>query len=249
MRIWLVLLLFPIVTSCSLFTSEDKDTAELHLRIGTSYLMNGDYPQALNELLIAESLDPENAVIQNNLGLAYMVRDRYELAENHIRNALKINSSYSDARNNLSKVLIERGQYNEALKEAKKVMEDLTYSFPEKPLINSGIAEFKLGQFSKSRETFLRAIEIQRDNCLAHSYYGRSLYELRDYKKASEALDKAVGFCQRSQFDEPVYYGALSYYQLGDRVKSESRFEQILKMYPNGQYSDKAKSMLEVMRK
>jgi len=243
------ILLLILCTACASVSTENEETAKLHLKIGTAHLNNDNYPQALNELLTAEQLDPNNPVIQNNLGLTYFFRERYDLADLHIRKALKLDPKYSDARNNLSRVLIERGHYTEAIQEAEIVSQDLVYGAPEKPLINLGMARFKMGQFEAAKKDFQKALDFQRDNCLAQSYYGRTLFEMKDYQRASEALDRAAGFCQRSQFDEPHYYSALSYYQLGEKAKAEARFESLLKLYPNGRYTDKAKTMLETIRR
>lgn len=238
-----------IGTACSSFSKEDEEAAKIHLQIGTSQLQEGNYPQALSELLKAESLDPKNPLIQNNLGLAYYYRGRADLAETRIRKALTLNPGYTDARSNLARVLTERGRYIEAAREAELATEDLTYPHPEKPLINLGIALFKLGQYEKARKTFQKALDFQRDNCLAQSYYGRCLFELKQYRQSAEALDRAAGFCQESQFDEPQYYSALSYYELGEKSKAEYRLEGIIKLYPQGKYTDKAKSMLDTIRR
>lgn len=249
-RFYWIILLSLIVSACGTMTSsDDRELARQHLQVGTTQLQSGNYPQALSSLLTAEKLDPENAVIQNYLGLAYLMRDRADLGELHVRKALEIKSNYSDARNNLASILNERFKYQEALQESKIVIQDLTYESPEKPYINQGTAYFKLGNFKEARASFLKAIEYQRDNCLANSYYGRSLFEMKDYKRASDALDRAVGFCQRSQFDEPHYYSALTYFELGQKEKSETRFEEMIKLYPNGEYIDKAKNMLETIRR
>ena len=249
LRSSLLFLICLSILSCSTFRKEDRETALLHLGSGTALLNDGNFPQALSELMAAESLDPDNPTIQNNLGLTYFFRERTDLAETHVRKALKINPNYTDARNNLSRILIERGKYHEAILEARAAINDLTYTNPEKPLINLGVAQFKLAQFENSKKTFQKAVEIQRDNCLAQSYYGRSLFELRDFRRAAEALDRAVGFCQRSQFDEPHYYSALSYFELGLNDKAEARFEELLKLYPQGKYVDKTKTMLDTIKR
>lgn len=236
------------ITACGTFRNGEKESAALQLRVGTSQLQNGAYPQALATLLQAESLDPENAVIQNNLGLAYFVREKYQLAEKHLTRALEITPEYSDARNNLGRILIEQNRYQEAIAELNKVTQDLTYSNPEKPLLNLGIVYFQMKNYQNAKFYFTKTLDLQRDNCLAQSYLGRSLFELKQYPRASEQLDRAVGFCQRSQFDEPHYYSALSYYQAGNKSKASARLEEMIKLYPNGKYIEKAKSMLHEMR-
>jgi type IV pilus assembly protein PilF len=236
------------LTAC-VSNKKNQETALLHLQIGMGHMRTGNYPQALSELMRAENLDPSNPNIQNTLGLAYYFRGRLDLAETHLSRALNINSSFSDARNNLSRVLIDLGKYDKAIIEATRVTKDLTYLYPEKPLINLGVAYFNLEKFKDAEKNLLAAIEISRDNCIAHSYYGRSLYERKEYRKAAEALDRAVGFCQKLQFDEPHYYGALSYFHLGEIKKSVSRLEEVTKIYTDGRYKEKASSMLETIQR
>lgn len=239
--------LFLFIGCASL--SRDREAADLHLRIGIGHLNAGNYPQALAELLESEKLDSSNPIVQNNLGLAYFLRDRLDLSESHLRKALSLKSDYSESRNNLGRVLIERGKYQEAISEITKVINDLTYQNPDKALTNLGLAQFKMGQYDVAKKTFIKAIDHQRENCLALNYYGRCFYELKDYRRAAESLDKAVGFCQRMMFDEPHYYSALSYYQLGQVGRAEARLEELIKLYSDGRYIDKAKSMLETIRR
>lgn len=248
-RAILLLVLSFLLSSCATWFSDDKEAAILYLQNGVASLNSGNYPEALIALKKAEQMDPENPAIENNLALVYYARERFELAETHIRKAISLNNKYSDARNNLSAILLELGKYQEAAKEAKIVMNDLTYPNPEKPWVNYGLALFKMNDFNGAKNAFAKAVDYQRDSCEAQSNYGRALYELKDYRKASDALDRAIGFCQRTQFDEPHYYSALSYYQLGEVDKAKSRLDEVIKFYPNGKYIDKAKGLLETINK
>jgi Tfp pilus assembly protein PilF len=243
-----VLLIF-VLTACSTVSQRDRDRAALHLQIGTSHLMNGSYPAAMNELLIAERLDPKNPMIQNNLGLAYLVRGRAAQALEHINRALLLKPDYTDARNNQARVLIELGRYDEAIEAAQKTTDDLTFPNPEKPFFNIGLAYFKSDRFEQAKQAFQKSLEFQRDNCLAHNFLGRSYYELKDYALAAKQLDRAIGFCQSSQIDEPHYYSGLSYFQLGQQQRAEARLQETIKLYPNGEYRERALQMLETMRR
>jgi tetratricopeptide (TPR) repeat protein len=235
--------------ACESESKRDPEAAVLELRNGTDELQNGAFPQAMATLTRAEALDPDNAEIQNNLGLAYFVRQRYSDAEKHIRKSLKLNPAYTDARNNLARVLIEVGEYKAALRELKRVELDLTYVFPERALVNAGMAYFYLKSYDQAVFYLTKALNAQRENCGAHSFLGRSFYEQKSYDKAAAELDKAIAYCQRSLFDEPNYYSALSYYALGNSDKAKSRLEEMIKLFPNGLYNEKARAMLELMRK
>ncbi len=217
--------------------------------MGTAFLQNSQLPQALQSLQQAEKLDPENYLVQNSLGLVYFFRGRFDLAERHFRRAIKIKSNFSDAKNNLGRLLIEKGEYREALVALKEVTEDLTYLTPEKPLINMGIAQFRLKQYPKAKESLLRALAVQRDNCEANTYFGRTLLEQGDNQRAVEALEQAIGFCQLSQFDEPHYYSGLAYFELGESAKAKKRLEEVIQLYPNGKFVERAKILLDSIKR
>lgn len=234
---------------CASVWQKDKTKSELYLRLGVAQLESGNYPAALREILKAEELDPDSAVIQNNLGLIYFYRERLDLAEKHLRQAVKMDEKYSEARNNLARVLIERGKFADAEKEVKIVLADLTFTKPDKAYINLGLAKFNQKDYSAARSAFAKAIESTPEECSAHTYLGRSYFESNDYSHAAEALDRAIGFCQKNLYDEPHYYSALAYYRLGEKSKAVARFEEILKYYPDGKYRDKAKGMLSLIRK
>ena len=246
---WTITLSSIVLIGCASWWQEDKTKADLYLRMGVAQMESNNYPYALRDLMVAEKLDPKNPVIQNNLGLVYFFRERYDLAEKHLRNAVRLDEAYTEARVNLSRVLLENGRPAEAEKEIKITLNDLTYPTPEKAYTNLGLVKFNVKDFPASRAAFKKVISSVQDDCIAYTYIGRSYFEEGDYSKASESLDRAVGFCQKNLYDEPHYYSALAYYRLGEKSKSIARFEELLKYYPNGKFSDKAKGMLSLIRK
>lgn len=65
---------------------------------------------------------------------------------------------------------------------------------------------------------------------------GIALYNKREYKKAVEALTKSAA--ANPQLPTPLYYQALSYYQLGDPQKAKALYSTIVRKFPT---SDEAK--------
>lgn len=236
-----------VVSGCSTMSKADKERAVLHMQIGTGYLSQGQYPQAMSELLKAERLDPRNPIILNNLGLAYYVRGRGKQAEDKFRRAIGLRSSYSDAKNNLARVLIDQQRFNEAVRVLDEVKGDLTYPFPEKTLSNLGMAYFELGQYTKAENYLARSLQIRRESCTTSDYYGRTLLEMKRVRQSAEVLDQAIEFCRSSKFEEPIYFSAMSYFSLGEKEKSRARLEELLKDYPKSKYVAKAKGMLELL--
>jgi len=242
------LFMVVFITSCS-STLENRERSRLLLERGVSFYQNGNYPLALRDLLQAEEYDATNPIVQNNLGLIYFEREKYDLAEIHLRKAIKLLPTYTDAKNNLGRILIELKRYVEADKILSEVVHDLTYNNQEKGFFNLGLSKFNQGNYEEARQAFLKSLDLQRENCPSYSYLGRTYFEAKNYLGAAETLDKAIGFCQRLLFDEPHYFSALTYFRLGDKERAKARFEELIKLYPNGKYREKSKAMLDILRK
>lgn len=241
------LLSLTLLVSCATPSADKKNLSDVHLRLGTAHLQQGNYPQALSELLLAVELDPNNAVARNNLALAYFVRERYPEAELHLKKALEIDPKYSDARNNLGRVYVAMKQYDSAIVELNIVSADLTYPTPEKALSNLALAYYRKGDYAKARDTSLNALKADKDFCPAQGIYGLSLFYLEDYKKAVHAFERTANQCEREK-EEAHYYSGLSYYKLGSRDKAVARLQEVLTLYPEGEYTEKAKSILGIIK-
>lgn len=247
LKIFLIIFL-AFVVSCST-AQKNKELASRHLDIGNSLYANGKYPLALRELLNAKKLDPKNPNILNSIGLTYQARGRGDLAIKFLNEALAIFPSYTEARNNLVRVYIENRRFSEAEKELKIVKSDLTYGAIDVVYLNEGLLYFDQKKFDLALEPFSKSIQFSRGTCSPHQFYGRTLFELKRYSEAASALDRAINFCQTSGNDEPHYFSALSYYRSGDKRKAAVRFDEIVKLYPNGHYIERSKSLLELVKK
>jgi type IV pilus assembly protein PilF len=242
-----ILLLLIVLTGCSSVNKDRRDRAALHMQIGTGYLSQGQYPQAMSELLHAEQLDPTSPYVQNNLGIAFYVRGRLKQAEQKFRRAIQIEPGFSDAKNNLGRVLIDQSRYKEAARLLHSVEGDLTYGFPEKTYSNLGLVYFHLGDFRKAEEYLGKSMQIRRESCTSAHFYGRALQELKRPKDAAQVLDQAIEYCRSTKFEDPLYFSAMSYFTLGEKEKSRARLEELLKDYPKSKYVAKAKGMLELL--
>jgi type IV pilus assembly protein PilF len=241
-------LIWAILCGCATHQAEDRQRAVYHLQIGSGHLNKGHFPEALAEFLTADHLDPDNAEVKNQLGLGYFLRGKFELAEKNFRAALQINGKFTEARNNLGRTLIELKRNDEAIVELRRASRDMLYVEPEKTLANLGLAYFNKGEYVDAEKSFFESLKLRRKNCMALSYYGRSLYELSSFEKAAESLDQAMAACKTSNFEDPYYFSALSYVKIGRREQAVARLEEGLGAFPNGQFAARARSMLELLK-
>ncbi len=72
--------------------------------LGEAYMIEGKYRLALKTLLKAENLTPDDAIIQNDLGLTFLQMQKLDLAEDHFQKSIQLNPNYADAQNNLAAV-------------------------------------------------------------------------------------------------------------------------------------------------
>ncbi|HEX4922606.1 MAG TPA: tetratricopeptide repeat protein [Bdellovibrionales bacterium] len=236
-----ICLLAGLFLSCA-SGNKEREKAELHLRIGTAHLNQGNYPLALRELLEAHRLDSSNPIICNNLALAYYVRGRHAEAEKYLNQAIKLDPKYTDAYNNLGRVHIDTGRYDLAITELTRVVNDLTYPQPEKGLSNLGLAHLKAKNYQEAQRRFKEALQANSAFCPAHNHYAQALYHLKDYKKAAAATETALQLCPN--LDEAHYYGALSYLKMGQRDRANARMREIVELYPTSEFAKLARSHL-----
>lgn len=246
-RLAVTLFFFVFSIGCAQRSTQLKERAQLHLEMGVSHLAQGDYPSALSELNQAEQLDPNNAAIQNNLGLAYTVRNRPKEAEQHYRKAIELDPRYSDVRTNLARLLIDQKKFDQALQELSLVENDLTYPYPEKALSLVGQVYFNKGRYKKAEEYLGRAMNVRRDSCITANFYGRTLLEEKKLDEAVGILDLAVENCRSSKFEEPLFFSAMAYYSLGDKDKSKARAQELMTEYPLSKYANKAKGLMRLL--
>lgn len=247
----LILILISLLLSqCLLSTTnkEDEKVAYSHFTLGIKLLQQNRKNEALEQLLIAKKLDPNNALIRNHLGLAYYVLNEYEHAIVELEAATNKQENYSEAHNNLGRVYIDVKNFKAARNHLNRAALDLTYAKKDKVWLNLGLSYFFQNNYKKSESFFLKAISMNRKNCLAYNYFGRSQVEQGQFKKAAKALDQAVFHCRKRGFDEPHYYSAISFFRLGYKSKAIARLQEGRKKFPNGPNRQKIDEMINLMK-
>ena len=241
--------LISIVLLANCATSEeDKELAYNHYRIGVSLLAKNQNEKALEQLLLASKLDPSNPLILNHLGLAYYFQREYELAIITLQNAISKQANYSEAHNNIGRIYVDIKDFSQARKHLMMAAGDLTYPHKDKVWLNIGLSYFYENSFENSKKYFLKSISVNRKNCLAYNYYGRSLIELEQFKPATEAFDKAIFHCRQRGLDEPHYYSDISLFRIGDKASAIARLQEGRKLYPKGPNKKKIEEMINLMR-
>ena len=158
-------LLAGLIAACTTTqnVAEQKSQAEAIRNLGEAYLRQGKYRAALKQLKKAEELYPNDHILQDDLGLAYLYLKDSDQAIFHFKKALAIKSDYTPARNNLGNAYAEKKEWEKAIEQYKAVTQDLLYGTPQFPLSNLGIVYYELQEYELSAQYFLKALNIKPD--------------------------------------------------------------------------------------
>ncbi|WP_319574000.1 tetratricopeptide repeat protein [uncultured Desulfobacter sp.] len=159
--------LFILVCICAVMTVSCTSTvqtqkqnkiAQAIKKEGDVFQVQGNHTAALNKLLEAEKMAPDDPYIQNSLGLAYMGKERDDMAIQAFNKALALKPDYTEALNNLGAAYLRDEKWDIAIKTFNKVLEDITYPTPHYPLANIGWAQLAQNNYPAAQKYFLKAV-------------------------------------------------------------------------------------------
>jgi type IV pilus biogenesis/stability protein PilW len=182
-----------LLPACGAPSAAKKREADARMRMGASYLEQGNLPMAMKELTRASELDPGNAEVDMMLGLAYRARGDQKKAEEYLREAIDKNPDYAEAHNNLGIVLADRKAWDEAIREFEKAAGNVQYATPEWSVYNAAEAYRFKGDTAKAEEMYRKAIRI--NDRYAPAYIGLSavLGGEGRWEEAAAVLRQCVG--------------------------------------------------------
>ncbi|PIR21190.1 MAG: hypothetical protein COV45_00150 [Deltaproteobacteria bacterium CG11_big_fil_rev_8_21_14_0_20_47_16] len=132
--------------------------AENDLRIARSQYSAGEYDESLKSFQKAVELDPNNASIHNDMGLALLKKELYTSAETHFAKALELDDSCAECYNNLGYLKTILDQPMEAEKYLQKAVA-LNPSYPD-PYFNLAVLYEKQGNIGKAVENYRAFLKL-----------------------------------------------------------------------------------------
>lgn len=242
----LLAVLFTLV-SCASKPREMNKRAQIYFNAGTQSLMTRDYTEALTNLLRANELQPDNADITNNLGMAYYFKGDETLALKCLKRTLELDPKNSDARANIGSIHYEAGRFQEAEAVYKEVLKDLTYDKQARTYYNLGILELDKKKNTQQAMTYFKAaIKEAEDYCPAHYRLGTIYYGNREFNKAYQSFREAtMGTCVESPAAH--YNQALTLIELRKYNDARIKLDDIQNRFQKTVFAVKARSkMLEL---
>lgn len=248
MRLGTLLLAFVVMctlTGC-VATSSSGRPASYHNQMGISYLEEGNYTAALVDLSEAEKMNPDDAVLQYNLGRALTGKHRLDLAEQKFLRAIQLRRNYSEARNDLGVLYLETSRWDNAIQQFKLVKDDLFYARHDHARINLGLAYLGKGDYTAAYEELSAVRAGNPRSPIATVAIGRVLF-------AQGKTDLAIYEYRKALIIAPQYANA--HFYLGLALMKQSRlsaardsFKEVVKITPDSSNGRAALGYIDLLR-
>ena len=144
----------------------------------------------------AEKIDPDNAEAHLELGSDYIKSGMYKEAIVAFKQAISINPDDADAHYNLGFVFGKSGMHKEAIEAYKRAI-----GINPDYINTSGLAYGRSGLRETEAATLNQAIRIDPDFAEAYCSIGKHYYNIKDYKRAFDNLNKATELYISISFD------------------------------------------------
>lgn len=250
-------------SACVTGPKRNPDQADRHLELAEDYFgkwrnnpaMEELRTQALRDAEEAARLDPQNATVQNMLGLLYLmqamdeqelldrkqclegeaareqaqaVRAKLEIASRYFAEAVRLKADYSEAKNSLAVIALAEQDWDGALKWAQAAADDVLYREPHLALGNLGFAHFKKGDMARAEHDLQRALFHQPLFCVGRFHLAQVFYDQKKYDRAEAELTQVLD--QKCEFPEAYHLLGLCQALRGERdaaLKSLDRCEAL----------------------
>jgi type IV pilus assembly protein PilF len=220
-----------------------RKRVEAKKTMGDRLMQEGQPDAALQEWLEAAKEDPENAELQNAIGIAYRNLRDLDKAIYHFLKALRLKPNYPEAENNLGTVYLMKKQWDKAITSFEKAALNPLYRSPYVAYTNLGYAYHELGEYEKAIEYYGKAISRFVKYSPAYLNMGLSLEALGRTKEAEEAYRSALHYAPGDP--KPHLYLGRLYLKLDDEQKASEELLLTIKEDPAGIYGKEARRLLE----
>jgi len=204
--LFLLLLFSMLLPACSTTIPVSPELQakriKVHYQLGIDALSKGNMPKAFEELLRAESMDPDRSDVLAALGYAWQLRGNLDKANAYYRRAIKHDPSPATY-NNYGGLMLRMDKPKVAEKYFRKALDNPRYHHPDIAYINLGdalllqerfneaIAAYRQARILNRFQETSRIREAQAYVRYKRTTYAKALYEtiLRDKPGNRQALE------------------------------------------------------------
>jgi type IV pilus assembly protein PilF len=208
-----------------------RQRAETHTDLAIGYYERAQMAVALEELGIAEKIDPSLPRIYTTYGLVYMFLGETAKAEQAMRQALAIAANDPEVRSTWGVYLCGTGRYAESIAEFGTALRNPLFKSRESALVNAGKCASAAGNSAEAAGYLRQALAINSQNVQAA--YSLALIDYRDgrYDQARKLMPAALGDGESSP--PALYLGFCIEQRSGDATAAQTYATQLRTRFPD----------------
>ncbi|HEY2748621.1 MAG TPA: tetratricopeptide repeat protein [Polyangia bacterium] len=239
-------------------TRVDPDASQKRYLLGADYFNKGLVEPALEELIKAVELNPDNPDAHNLLGLVWLRKGaeaeelstrnqclkgealalekqdwdtQFKKAEEQLRKAITLKKDFSEARNNLAVVMIHFGRYDEAVDLEEKALANIVYREPFAAEGNLGQAYLEKHDYVRAAKALRQALFEQPRFCVGRYRLAKVYYEQQDWDHAAEEIGQVVTD-KACPIQEAYLLAGMVALRREDRDKARQMFSRCIDLAP-----------------
>lgn len=229
---WFVpsLIILSMVMGCAAGLEETRKQSEAFRNIGEAYLAQGNVTAGLQQLMQAEKIYADDPYLQNDLGIAYLGKNRPDLAIAHFEKAVSLKPNYAPAINNMGTAYMALKNWDQAIAAFQRITDDLLYATPHYPLANIGMAYYHKQEYALAQSYFEKALKIDPGFPIAIKGLARTYVAIGQSGRAIELLEDKLKLRPQAA-DLWLELGDL-YLTNQKPLKAASAFQTVMKLAP-----------------
>jgi Tfp pilus assembly protein PilF len=228
-----------VMAACATMTDEkSKKEAEAYRRVGEAYMQQGNFARAMREFNKAEAKNPNDHLLQYDLGFLYLRKKHYDQAIVRFKRALDLKPDYGEAINSMGNAYAGKEDWDQAIFYYKQVVSDILYGTPYFAYSNLGNAYYYKGDLELSEKYYLEALQIKPEFVKALQGLAQTYIAMGRIPEAVERLEKAV---RKAPDSPPLHFQLAKAYRLAlEFKKAYNSYRKVVDLAPESPLAEQA---------
>lgn len=211
------------------FQKENAPNARVAEILAQTYIEQGDYDKAYEQLEVVESESDEPLNVRMKMALILIEQKKYDMATKKLEDVLKEAPDSDKVRFYLAAVYEETRQNEKAVKEYRKIPVSSTYY--GEAVVHAAYLLKGLNRLDEAIDVASKGLKERQDQPSIFAMYASLLDEKNDFKSASKVLEQGLEkFPENAQLR--FYYGTIND-RIGNKEIVVKEMKRVLEIDPN----------------